>query len=310
MKSRFRAAALLLVVSFAGPVHAAEQDAHCGGASTDPELAIKTCTRLIEFGSLERPDLAKAYYSRGTEWANQRNHDRAIVDFNMAIELDPNLAPAYVNRALSRSDKGESDLAIADYDAALKLAPNDARAHVGRAFEWAMKGEYRRASGDYDDVIRLEPSAQRGYFGRGRMRFYAGEFSMAASDFARALQIEPGTYTALWLFLARKRADIPGEKTLGIDARTSGTGRWPAPIVGLFLGNNTPEDIQKAAVDLNVNRQRDQRCEANFYIAHWYVLRGDRDRAAQLFRDARAMCPSSFIEYEGAVAELRRLEKR
>jgi len=307
-KSALFISAVVLVASTALPSLGAEQQAHCGGPAADAASAIKVCTRLIERGGLERPDLAKAYYARGTEWAGLGNHDRAIADFTTAVELDPKLSAAYVNRALSRSDKGESDLALADYEAALKLSPNDARAHAGRAFEWAMKGEYKRAAADYDDLMRLEPGAQRGYFGRGRMRFYSGDFTGAVGDLERAHQIEPGMYSALWLFLARKRAGLPGEKTLGLDARTAGTGRWPAPIVGLYLGNKTAEDVQKAAVDLNVNLQRNQRCEANYYIGQWQLLRGSRQQAATLLRDARAMCPSSFIEYEGAVAELRRLE--
>jgi lipoprotein NlpI len=310
MKAGALAAALLFSAAIALHAHAAENEPQCGGTSGNPEAAIKACTRLIEYGSLDRPDLAKTYYARGVEWANQGNHDRAIADFTTAIELDPKLAVAYYNRALSQSEKGEADLAIADYDAALKVAPKEWRAYVGRAVEWTLKGDYKRAIADYDTVIRLEPQRLTGYFGRARARFYAGEFVAAASDFARAHQLEPGMYTALWLFLARKRADIAGEKTLAQEAGTKGAGRWPAPIVGLFLGSNTPEAVQKAAVDLNVVRQRDQRCEANFYIAQWHLLRGARNAAAELLRDARAMCPSSFIEHEGAVVELRRLEQK
>jgi lipoprotein NlpI len=309
MSAAVRAAALLLTATIAVNAFAAEKEPQCGDASGNPEAAIKACTRLIEFGSLSRPELAKAYYSRGTEWANQGSHERAIADFTLAIELDPKFAAAYYNRALSQSEKAESDLAIADYSAALQLAPKDWRAYVGRAVEWTVKGEYKRALADYDTMIQLEPQRLSGYFGRARVRFYAGEFTSAASDFARAHQLEPGMYTALWLFLARKRADIAGEKTLAQEAGTNGSGRWPAPVVGLFLGSSSPEAVQKAATDLNVVRQRDQRCEANFYIAQWHILRGARDTAAELLRAARATCPSSFIEHEGAVAELRRLEQ-
>ena len=102
---------------------------------------------------------------------------------------------------------------------------------------------------------------------------------------------------------------MPGEKTLAKEAGTSGAGDWPAPVVGLYLGATTPEAVQSAAADLNPVRQRDQRCEANFYVAHWHVLRGARDAAAQLLREAQSGCPSTFIEHEGAVAELRRLQQ-
>jgi lipoprotein NlpI len=289
-------------------VHAAEKEAQCGGVTADPAAAIQVCTRLIEFGSLERPDLAKAYYTRGTEWANQGNPDRAIPDFNVAIELDPKLAAAYYNRALAWSAKGDGDRAIADYDAAMRLGPTDPNAWLGRAAEWITKADYKRAVADYEEALRIDPQSWSTYFGRGRARFYGGDFMLAASDFYRAHQIEPGIYSALWLFLARKRANIPGEKTLALEAGTSGAGSWPAPVVALYLGTASPDAVLRAAVHPDATRQHDLRCEASFYIAQWHVLRGARDQAGQLFREAESTCPRTFIEREGAAAELRRLK--
>jgi lipoprotein NlpI len=146
-----------------------------------------------------------------------------------------------------------------------------------------------------------------GWFGRGRVRFYAGDYMQSASDFLRAHQLDASIYTALWLFLARKRAGIPGEQTLAKEAGTSGGGEWPEPVVALYLGKLAPEAVQKAAAHPNATRQRDRRCEANFYIAEWHLTQGEREAAARLFSDARSGCPSSFMEHEGAVAELRRL---
>ena len=293
-----------------GAAQAADKEPQCGGVTGDPALAIQVCTRAIEFASLERPELAKAYYARGTEWVNQGNADRALPDLNMAIELDPKLAAAYYNRALAWSSKGESERAIADYDAVLKLVPRDPNAHVGRAAEWIARGEYKRALADYDEALRIDPHSSATYFGRGRVRFYSGDFMMAASDFSRAHQLEPGIYSALWLFLARKRIDIPGEKTLAHDAGTSGAGPWPSPVVALYLGTTTPDAVTRAATHPDASRQRELRCESSFYIAQWHLMRGARDAAAPLLRDAEASCARTFIEREAAVAELKRLQSR
>jgi lipoprotein NlpI len=299
------AGAFVLAAGCTG-AHAAEKEPQCGGASADSAAAVQACTRLIEFGSLERPDLAKAYYARGSEWANQGNADRAIPDFNLAIELDPKLAPAYYNRALAWSSKGDTERAIADYGAAMKLTPTDPNPWLGRAAEWIAKADYKRAVADYEGALRLASRSSQAYFGRGRARFYAGEFTLAASDFYRAHQLEPGIYSALWLFLARKRAGIAGEKTLAHEAGTSGAGAWPAPVVALYLGAAPPDAVARAAGHPDPTRQRDLRCEASFYIAQWHVLRGARDAAGQLFREAESTCPRTFIEREGAAAELKR----
>jgi lipoprotein NlpI len=307
MNHALRAILFLLAAALTAGVYAADREPECGAVTGNPELAIKVCTRLIEFAGLDRADLARVYYTRGAEWASQGNHDRAIADFDVAISLDPKLAGAYFNRALSWSEKSEHDRAIADYDAALQLSPRDAKAHVGRAVELTVKGEYKRAIADYEQVIRIEPQNTMGYFGRGRARFYAGDFMPAASDFLRAHQMDPSIYTALWIFLARKRAEIAGERTLAHEAGTAGTGDWPSPLVALYLGSATADAVLKAAVHQDAKRHRDQRCEASFYVAQWHILRGARDPAARLLRDAASICPSGFIEHEGAIAELRRL---
>ena len=73
--SAFSRAALVIATLLGPAVRAADQP-QCGGVVNNPELAIQVCTRLIEFGGLGRPELAQAYYTRGTEWASQGNHDR------------------------------------------------------------------------------------------------------------------------------------------------------------------------------------------------------------------------------------------
>jgi lipoprotein NlpI len=301
--------ALLSIAAAASNAQTPSKEPTCGGVTGNPELAIQVCTRAIEFGSLERSELAKAYYSRGTEWANQGNHERALPDFDLAVELDPKLAVAYYNRALSWSARGYSDRAINDYDAALKLSPRDTSVLIGRAVEYTVKGDYNRAIADYEVAIRLEPDLPVSYFGRGRARYYAGDFMSSASDFYRAQQLAPSVYIALWLFLARKRADIPGEKTLAQEAGTTGAGVWPAPLVGLYLGTATPEAVMRNAAASDAARQRDLRCEASFYTAQWQILRGAREPSAQLLQEAEKMCSRSSIEHEGATAELRRLQQ-
>ena len=293
---------------YATATHAAQKEPQCGGVSGDPALAIQVCTRAIEYASLERPELAKAYHARGAEWASQGKHERAIADFDVALELDPKLDAVFYNRALSRSARGELERAIADYDAAIKLRPGRANAHIGRAAEWTAKGDYKRAIADYDQALRIESLSSSSYFGRGRARFYASEFMSAASDFYRAHQLSPSAYSALWIFLARKRADIAGEKTLAHDAGMSGGNVWPGPVIALYLGNGTPESVMRAAAHADSTRQQELRCEASFYVAQWHILRGAREPALNLLREAESTCPRTFIEREGAVAELRRLQ--
>jgi lipoprotein NlpI len=51
----------------------------------------------------------------------------------------------------------------------------------------------------------------------------------------------------------------------------------------------------------------DERCEAQFYLGQWHILRRELTDAVKLLRDAVEICPKPFIEYKGAMAELKRL---
>ena len=74
---------------------------------------------------------------------------------------------------------------------------------------------------------------------------------------------------------------------------------WPYPVVELFLGRCSPEMTLKAA------SKPDDRCEAQFYIGEWHLLRGNRASARIALANASAACPKAFMEHRGALAELR-----
>jgi len=64
-----------------------------------------------------------AYNIRGIAYWQKGDNDRAIADFDKAIELDPKDANPYYNRGLAYLKKGEHDRAITDLRKALTLDP-------------------------------------------------------------------------------------------------------------------------------------------------------------------------------------------
>jgi lipoprotein NlpI len=301
--------AALLLVSAAAYAQGGDAE-RCTSITGNPDLAIQHCTRAIESGRLSGETLAQMHYSRAIEWAAKNDYDRAIADYDAAIRLNPRYADAYFNRANSWGLKGDSDRAIADYDAALKLNPRDANAHAARAVELMVKGDYPGAIAGYDTALKLEPKSAGSMLGRGRARLYSGDYERAADDLLRSFRTDPNLYTAAWLYLARKRGKVAdAEERLDEDTRGHRDGAWPTPIVMLYMGRTDADSVMAAATDINARRQRDQRCEANFYVGEWRLLQGETDRALALFKEAQSGCPRDFIEYEGAAFELRRLQR-
>jgi lipoprotein NlpI len=80
--------------------------------------------------------------------------------------------------------------------------------------------------------------------------------------------------------------------------------KWPAPIVNLFLGSATSEQVLGAADDSDPKKREAQMCETNFYSAELALQRGAKDDAQRLFDRAAADCPKTFVERHAANVEL------
>ena len=162
-----------------------------------------------------------------------------------------------------------------------------------------------------DEALRLEveESLSAAYFSRGRLLLYNGSLAEARADFKHLTELEPkNTYAALWLDIAERRNKLPSRLSRivsGVDMKA-----WPAPVIRLFLGEITLATVLAAADDPDPTKKREQVCEANFYSGELALLKGAKDQATRLFRLAASDCPKSFVEWEGANAELKALGAR
>jgi tetratricopeptide (TPR) repeat protein len=261
------------------------------------------------------PKYALAYNNRGYAHFMQKNYERAIGDYDQAILLDPLPAVAgvggggrshvniYVNRGVAYALKGDFDHALSDYYEAIRIDPNYARAFGSRGHVFRHIGNYTRAISDYSEALRLDPSDTGVYADRGFAHFLTADYPQATADLAQALARTPEPYPLLWRYLARARAGADGAAELATAAGQLKTKTWPYPVVEFYLGKRSAEDMAAAATGA------EERCEAEFYLGEWRLVRGDRAKAKAALEAAKATCPASFYEYDGAVAELARIER-
>jgi lipoprotein NlpI len=300
---------LAAMLSFAPWPASAQQspDWQLCNASDDDEVSLDRqiggCTAVIESGKEPQINLAVAFYNRGVAYDDKNEHARALADYEHAIRLDPKNASAFYNRGNSYRAKGEHDRAIDSYSAAIGLNPNLADAFYDRGNAYREKGELERAIGDYSEAIRLDSENIEAFKSRAYLHFAAANYTAAASDLARAVQLQPDdAYRVLWLYLARARAgDEFGRAELERNAAKLTPKEWPYPVVELFIGIRTPE-VTLAAADTP-----EARCEAQFYLGEWHLLRDTKAAATTALRAALNTCPKGFVESEGAAAELKRL---
>jgi tetratricopeptide (TPR) repeat protein len=117
------------------------------------ERAVQRCTDALSDG-----EDVEVYSNRGAAYLMLDEIDRAISDFDRAIQLRPGQAVYYYNRGIAFSKKHEGQKAIDDYSEAIRLHPELAPAYAQRAREFDLAGERDKAIADYRTALRLAPT--------------------------------------------------------------------------------------------------------------------------------------------------------
>jgi tetratricopeptide (TPR) repeat protein len=252
------------------------------------------------------PTFTVALKSRGSAYLAKGDIDKAIADYDQIIQLDPKNEDTFNNRCAAYELKGDPDRALTNCDEAIRLNPQDPAAFNTRGSSYRLKGDFGRAIADFSEAIRLDPDAPTPYFNRGVTYLHSGAPAQAAADFDRLIQLSPANpYAALWLDIAADRGNLPSQYTQAI-SRLDMT-RWPAPILRLYLGQLTPEDVLAAADDADAKTKQRQLCESDFFIGQLTLRRHDKDKAVRLFQQVAAGCRNEVLLSADATAELKRL---
>ena len=86
------------------------------------------------------------------------NYEKALVDFNTAIKLNPQYEAAFTNRGIVWMEKKDYEKAKKDFDMALQLNPQSIPALFNRGNARAkLNQEYFAALEDYEKVLALDP---------------------------------------------------------------------------------------------------------------------------------------------------------
>src|SRR5262245_18907781 len=184
--------------------------------------------------------------------------------------------------------------------------PQNAFAHMRRGFIHHLKGENGRAVAHLSEAIRLKPDNSGAHFYRGITYLYDNSLADAVADFNRANELDPKRpYGVLWHDIAARRHAAPSrlsEAALHLDM-----GKWPAPVILLFLDQTTPDSAIAAADDPDPMTKQDQLCEAHFYSGVHALRRDAKAEAVRLLRIAAQDCPKKLIEGHAAQLELKML---
>ncbi|WDQ19275.1 tetratricopeptide repeat protein [Rhodopirellula sp. P2] len=151
----------------------------------EQDKALEDFNKAIEKGYEE----AHAYSSRGLFYAARGEHDEAIKDYERALQLDPEDITPIINRAAVRMAQREFEAAIGDYTEALEVREGNAGLLRQRALAYKSAGQMEKAIQDYDAIVDDNPEDVAAVMGRGYIRFQQHEYAAAAADFSAAIEL-------------------------------------------------------------------------------------------------------------------------
>jgi len=228
--------------------------------------------------------------------------EAAIKACDQAIQQNPSDKVSYLNRGVGHQRNDDLDRALADYTKAIEIDPQFAPAYTNRGVVYEMKGDLDRALADHTKAIEIDPTNDVSWRHLALARYRGGDFKGAAADLLRSLELEDDVYAMLLRYLARARSGETAEAELEANAGRLKDKAWPYAVIELYLGKRSP------AATIDAAAKSDDRCEAQFYVGEWHLLKGNKTEAAAALRIAVDTCPKTFTEYTTAVFELKRLQ--
>lgn len=142
------------------------------------------------------PTTALAYNSRGNYYYEQKKYDKALKDYEKAIQYDAQNYLAYTNRANIFETQGQYNKAIEDYTKSLSIKKNHYKGLINRAKAYMAIKDYPKSIADYKQATLINPKGYDGYFGLGRAYRLSGDVEQALKNYNKAIQIRPNYYLA------------------------------------------------------------------------------------------------------------------
>src|SRR5262245_16422339 len=92
-----------------------------------------------------RKETAASYVALGDKFSHDKQFERAIAAYNIAVQFAPDFGAAYFKRGLAQQARGDFAAAIADYSKTVEVVPECAEAYANRAYLLALQHKTEKA---------------------------------------------------------------------------------------------------------------------------------------------------------------------
>lgn len=186
----------LAAVLFAAPASAdwtTEAEA-CYQAGDSPAGGVLLCSEAIDTPGLNQANLAITYSNRGNSFFDLGQFDRAVADYDVALDLQPDDSVTLSNRAAALIELEDFDRALEDLNEALSLYGDNVVALTNRCWVHAIQDRFELARLDCDEALALEPLDPIALASRAFVLMQQGEGAAAREDADLAVQFGPNLW--------------------------------------------------------------------------------------------------------------------
>jgi len=151
------------------------------------DKAIAEYEKAIEL----EPNDADAHRNLGTAYGEQGKWEESAAAYERAIEIDPDFGEAYGDLAAAYFRLGRIPEALETGEKAIELAPDYATAHNNLGIIYKEQGEYDLAIAEYEKAIELDPSDPKPHNNLGVVYKEQGEYDLAIAEYEKAIELDP-----------------------------------------------------------------------------------------------------------------------
>lgn len=132
-----------------------------------------------------------AWFMRGINFKEIGDTNRAIRDFQSAIEADPEYYNAHMQLGMIfqlRNDPASEGY----FTNAIRIKPNSEEALYGRGLWYQDRGQLDKAIQDYTTIIQINPANKSAHFNLGYIhQIYLKVYPEAVKHYSRAIEADP-----------------------------------------------------------------------------------------------------------------------
>lgn len=256
---------------------------------------------IDNFNSAEKLSAGNAdiYFFRGAAYLETRQYDKAIADIDKVLSTDPNNTVALVMRAQCYYSKGAAELAKKNFEAALNIDKNFYVTYMRMGNIYRQEGKLDEAMKAYTKAIELNPRFSGNYLFRGVAYFIRREYKKAEADFQSAVKCDPKEkYLVIWKYLAQKYTGKEADQELKAYAKNLKNHDWHDFLIRFFAGETGPAQLLNAASHKVPRIEKEQLCEAHFFLGIHYKDKGNKQKALAHFQKSIDTGIINFVEYD------------